>query len=68
MGKVSSLKGQETGGKQGRTKGFTSHVLAIFESVKCDHARIIKHEHKTTGQKAVIVKLTRIQRGIPGTL
>lgn len=34
-------------------------MLAIFESVKCDHVRIIKNEHKTTGQIALIIKLTQ---------
>lgn len=32
-----------------KKKGFTSHTLAISESVKCDNTRIMKNENKTTG-------------------
>lgn len=61
-GKVSSLKGQDrVKKKKRRTKGFTSHMLAIFKSVKCDHARIIrKNDHKTARQIALVINLTLV--------
>lgn len=47
--------------KKRRTKGFTSHMLAIFKSVKCDHARIIrKNDHKTARQIALVINLTLV--------